>query len=82
MKKLSISFGAFADQIIKQLTVQSYDAPASKIAHFQQDADAICRLRIRGVLTDGEAHKANGRLFKMICKVAKNQQPTPGKEEA
>jgi hypothetical protein len=63
--------GALSDPRLKQITQQGYDAPAKTIEQWQYDADAICRLRIRGVLTDTEAHKANKRLFGMISKGVK-----------
>lgn len=69
--KFEISMGVFADPILKQITDQGYEAKAGLIAQWQQDADAICRLRIRGVLTDIEAHKANKRLFDAISKGVK-----------
>lgn len=72
--KFAISMGAFADPILKQITDQGYEAKASLIAAWQQDADAVCRLRVRGVLTDTEAHKANKRLFAAISKGIKSVQ--------
>jgi hypothetical protein len=72
--KFAISMGAFADPILKQITSQGYEAKASLIASWQGDSDAVCRLRIRGVLTDTEAHKANKRLFAAISKGVKRVQ--------
>lgn len=36
--------------------------------HFDRDADAITRLKIRGLLTDAEGDKARKRLIKAIEK--------------
>ena len=72
--KFAISMGAFADPILKQITSQGYEAKAHLIAQWQDDVNAVCRLRIRGVLTDTEAHKANKRLFAVISKGVKRVQ--------
>lgn len=72
--KFAISMGAFADPILKQITGQGYEAKAHLIAQWQDDANAVCRLRIRGVLTAAEAHKANERLFAAISKGVKRVQ--------
>ena len=46
------------------------------IEHQQRDADSIARLAVRGIATDGEAHKMRQRLVKHIVKaVIEDTQP-------
>lgn len=74
-EKFSISFGALSESLLKQIDQQNHTAPSGLIAAWQKDADSICRLRIRGIMTDAEAHKAKKRLFKDICKGIKPNDP-------
>lgn len=57
--RIPIEFGALAKSISKQLGI--------KAVPFDNDADAISRLHVRGLLTDGETDKARNRLMKKIA---------------
>lgn len=50
---------------------------ADDAEHFQKDADAIIRLHMRGVLTDGQRNSAITRLHKRIARDARATSPTP-----
>lgn len=66
-----LSFGALAPKISEQLVgrLSQKDAEA-----FDADAFELCRLQIRGLLSDGEANKARQRLVKMIEKALKKNR--------
>lgn len=55
-----IAFGTFALPLIQQL--RGVRIPAKIIRHAQIDADAVTRLRLRSMLTDGEASRARDRI--------------------
>lgn len=59
-----VYFGALCTSISKQIP------GASK--QFDKDADAIVRLKIRGMLTDAEAYRARKRLLKRIMRETHN----------
>jgi hypothetical protein len=65
-KTLRISFGALSDSLAKQIRDQDLEIDPTKCGHLQLDIDAVNRLRIRGALTDSEAHKVHKRLMKSI----------------
>ena len=58
----TITFGALAPPLCEQLGV-----PPARVALHQKQADAITRLLVAGLLTDGEAHRARARLVKHIA---------------
>lgn len=58
-----MTFGWGAAPIAEQAPMLS----ANDAAHFQQDADAIIRLHVRSVLSDGERSRAITRLHKSIA---------------
>ena len=60
-----LSFGALAPKISEQLAGK---IDAKKAEGFDADAFELTRLKIRGLLTDGEVHKARRRLVKAIEK--------------
>lgn len=65
--EIAIHFGAMCDTIAEQLAGQVERLPAAHtLEHLQRDAEAITRLRVRSVLTDGEASRARQRLMKQI----------------
>lgn len=66
--KWGLRFGALCPPIIEQITEQGLGISARLVAHYQKDVDAIIRLTVRGVITDGEAHRAKTRLMKRIAK--------------
>lgn len=60
--------GATATPIHKQLKAQGVKHATAKLLDpCQKDADAITRLRIRGILTESEGARATRRLIKSIC---------------
>ena len=59
MSGIHIQFGALAPSLRDQLG-------AALPSHFQDDADAITRLHVRGVLSDSEAQRARKRLISAI----------------
>lgn len=64
-----LSFGALAPKISEQLAGK---IDTKKAEAFDADAFELTRLQIRGLLTDGEAHKARGRLVKAIEKAIRD----------
>ena len=66
---LSIEFGALVPPLRTQLQGQA-SVPLDVITQAQQDADAITRLKIHQILTDGEAHRARQRLLAFLCRHA------------
>ena len=65
---MQIQFGSIAPSIAYQLRMQKLDFDKTKIANFQNDANAIVRLKIRGLLSDKEGQNAYTRLYKTIQK--------------
>jgi len=61
VKHCGIEFGALAKPLYIQLGIGEDLA-----FHWQLDADAISRLKIRGLLTDREARKAEQRLVDAV----------------
>lgn len=70
---LSIEFGALVPPLAQQLKGTSLRP--GQIKHFQADADAICRLVVRGLLSPGQAHLVRKRLFKRITVAAQKEKP-------
>lgn len=60
---MEIQFGALANPLKMQLRGI---LPAYKLVIFDQDANAITRLAVRGLITSAEATKARKRLVKTI----------------
>lgn len=71
-----INFGTLSPKVSEQLVAQGICVPNAW--HFDLDSDSINRLRIRGLITDSQAHAANKRLMKQIQKVAKQKENTNG----
>jgi hypothetical protein len=61
---VEIHFGAFAPPLIRQL--EGLRFTADEISCAQKDADAICRLRIRGFITNAVAKSAHKRIVKNL----------------
>lgn len=62
MNKLNIKLGALAPKLIEQIKVK--EKFQEKIVQFlQEDADAVTRLQVRGLLTDKESSLVRKRLF-------------------
>jgi hypothetical protein len=65
--KLRIYFGATCDSLVKQINDLGLTiATPNRMDTLQKYSDAITLLLIHQVLTEGEAHKARGRLMKKI----------------
>ncbi len=62
--KLEICFGLLADSISKQVSSQL--GSQIKLPYFDEDAKAIARLYIRGLITDSEKERARRKLIKKI----------------
>ena len=63
-----IAFGALSRRLAEQITIGSYSRRwhVIKLKHLQRDADAITRLHVRNLMSDGQAHSARKRLMKRI----------------
>jgi hypothetical protein len=44
--------------------------------HFEKDADALMRLRIRGYITDSQLSSISGKIIKRVERTAKRATPT------
>lgn len=62
--KVTVHFGMTSDPIAKQLPQLNAD----KAKLFQADADAISRLRVRGLIPWGVGDKAYDKLAKLVFK--------------
>lgn len=69
--RLEISVGAFAPDLAEQLAKQELELEAHSLEHFERDRQAIGRLGIRGLLSDGERERAALRLMKKMGKQLK-----------
>ena len=49
MSNVKLAFGAMSPRISEQLESQGFKYKTEDISHFQRDADAIVRLRVRGL---------------------------------
>jgi hypothetical protein len=63
---LKLRFGAMAPLLKDQLKEQKFSVCEEEIKHFQKDADALIRLKVRGIIPAGEVEKATKRLIKKI----------------
>jgi len=66
--EVQLRYGAMSDTISKQLTVQGFKFDKKLCEHWQKDADAITRIRIRGILTANQTEKARIKLLNIIAK--------------
>lgn len=66
-----LTFGAMSAPLRAQLKIQGFDIDAAVVKHCQRDADAITRLLVRHMLSEGEAHKARRRLLRWVGKSVK-----------
>lgn len=69
-----LRYGAAAPALWVQLEHLGYNLPEEDVAQLQNDADAITRLVIRGMLTKVEAKRARDRLHKRIGLEIENSQ--------
>ncbi len=65
---LVVYFGAISDKLSKQLKDQKFKFNKDNVNHFEEDIEAMNRLRIRGYLTDSVADKVRAKLYKKIEK--------------
>ena len=78
--KVEIVFGALAESIEEQLHVQRVRFDTKAARHWTRDAQAIDRLRIRGLLTDSVTRGLRRRLLRDIlkgCTAPQTQEETP-----
>ena len=73
---IAIKFGAMALPIRKQLGAAGFAIGADEAHQLQQDADAVTRLCIRGVLSDSAASSARKRIIRRIAAFARRSQTT------
>jgi hypothetical protein len=66
MKTLNIHFGALSDPIAKQVKDQGFSFNGKQMLNFQEQSEAILRLRFADILTDSMMDKAHAKLFKHI----------------
>jgi hypothetical protein len=64
---LSIHFGALCQPIKRQLRDAKLRCKPDLAAAWQDDADAVTRLAVRGLLSDAEKQRARRRLIKVIA---------------
>jgi DNA-binding LacI/PurR family transcriptional regulator len=70
MKQFSIHFSAYTPMIEDQLREQGLRfITESNSKVFQRYADHVTNLRISGIITEGEADKAQKRIMKKLAKV-------------
>jgi hypothetical protein len=69
----SIEFGWAATPLAEQLAGRGLNA--DDIAHWQLDADAVSRIKVRGLLPDREGRKAYDRLAKKIGRALAKAAP-------
>jgi hypothetical protein len=65
MEKIGIHFGALSQPIHKQLGIKRID---EDLKHLQEDADAVTRLAVRGLLADSVVRKTRQKIMKEISK--------------
>jgi hypothetical protein len=66
--KLRIAFGAMSKPLHEQISEHGIPVTQDEMSHYQKDAEAITRLRIRGMLSDKEVGNTQIRLMKNIVK--------------
>jgi hypothetical protein len=74
--KVNVTFGALAPSLAKQLNRKPNEVKA-----LQQDADAICRLLVRGLIGADVGLSARRRLMRMILRQAAGAGPLSPQEE-
>lgn len=73
--EIGIRFGALAPRLLEQLKAQvptSYTRKQlSELRHLQLDADALVRLKVRGVIAGSAALKVQRRLVRKITNIVR-----------
>lgn len=72
---LKLRFGAMPPFIREQLIEQGFTFENNEIEHFQKDADAITRLRVRGLIPDSQIDKMNKKLINKIASCISKLNP-------
>lgn len=67
-RKISIIFGPLAPKLVKQLKSVGVTVPELSVSYWQESADAISRLTVRGLITSSCARSARRKLVKKISK--------------
>lgn len=67
-KRLKIAIGAISPKLKTQIQDQDYLFSEEMMHHFQLDADAIIRLKVRGIIPPAQIDKACQRLVDRISK--------------
>ena len=73
--RLRISFGAMAESIATQVFACGLEIDHRQSKALQSQADALVALRVSGILTESECHKANIRLMKRIVAAVTSTKP-------
>lgn len=68
MASIGINYGALAEPIKKQLLNQNCGVPVRLCKGWQDDADAITRLSVSGILSLSQASAARKKLHNKIIK--------------
>lgn len=61
-----IEFGALSKPISEQLSEQGHAFDAEAIAHLERDAEAVSRLKVRGVVPHAAGNRAYDKLAKRV----------------
>lgn len=79
---VTITFGAMSPQLREQLQHQGMRTrDANQLKHLQMDADAVTRLCVRGMITQGETHNARKKITKKIRALELMPLDTTNKED-
>ena len=70
-KKIAIDFGALADSLKTQLTLQNFSCEETTLKKFEKLRDSINMLYIHSYLTDSEKDKKFRKLFNNLKKAVK-----------
>ena len=65
--RIGFKFGALSPKLSVQLSEMGYSIKSIKT--FQDDADAITRLVVRGFIPDGAARKARQKIVNLITRI-------------
>lgn len=74
-KHFELRFGALAPPLIRQITEQGMTASSEAIVLWQKDADALCRVRIRGFIAPAVVARGEKRLARLILQSIERNTP-------
>ena len=72
--KLELYFGALTESVSEQLKKQ-FNNPNLDLPMFDEDAEALVRVYVRGIISDSENQKARKRLMKKIVSYLNTHPP-------